>query len=327
VLRPGLLTTVQDRGRPGSQRHGVVVGGALDDFALRVANLLVGNATGAAGLEITLLGPTLRLAADHLLALGGADLNATLDGEPVPTWRAFAAAAGCTLVFRAPGSGARACLAVAGGVDVPPVLGGRGTDLRAGFGGLDGRPLRAGDTIPVGVASPAAAALRLALLRRGRRVAAWGAGRGLLPLYSPEPVLRVLPGPEHDGFTAASRAALVEASFEVSSQSDRMGYRLSGPRLELADPLELVSSPVTAGTVQVPADGQPIVLMADRQTTGGYPRIAQVITVDLALLAQAPPGSPVRFRVVRLEEAQRLWLERERSLRMFAEAVRLRMMS
>jgi antagonist of KipI len=324
VLRPGLLTTVQDGGRPGLQRHGVVVGGALDDFALRVANLLVGNAARAAGLEITLLGPALRLAADHLLALGGADLTAMLDGEPVPPWRAFAAAAGSTLSFRGPVSGARAYLAVAGGVDVPPVLGGRGTDLRAGFGGLDGRPLRAGDTVPAGTAATAAAALRAALLRGGRRVAAWGAGPGLLPRYAAEPVVRVLPGPEHDLFTAASRAALVEASFEVRPQSDRMGYRLGGPRLELADPLELVSSPVTAGTVQVPAGGQPIVLLADRQTTGGYPRIAHVVTVDLPLLAQAPPGAAVRFRAIGLAEAQRLWLERERDLRTFAEAVRLR---
>lgn len=322
VLRQGLLTTVQDLGRRGWQHAGVSVGGAMDPLALRLANLLVGNDAEAAGLELTLVGPTLALEADVLLALGGADLGATLDGRPLPRWRAVAARKGSVLAFEGAREGCRAYLALAGGVAVPEVLGGRGTDLRGHFGGLDGRPLREGDPLPLGEASPWARRVLAQLLAASEPVARWGVQAAVLPTYADAPVLRVVPGPEHARFTAASREALVSARFLVSPQSDRMGARLEGPALALEAPLELVSSPVTEGTVQVPPDGAPVVLMADRQTTGGYPRIAQVITVDLPLLAQARPGTHVRFREVTVEHAQEALLERERALRTLAEALR-----
>jgi antagonist of KipI len=324
VVRSGLLSTVQDLGRPGWQRHGVVVGGAMDTMALRIANLLVGNPQGAAAVEVTLLGPTLEFADEHLFALGGADLGAHLDREPVPPWRPCVAPAGSVLSFTGARSGCRTYLAVAGGVDVPEVLGSRGTDLRAGIGGMAGRALAAGDVLPIGARSVTVRRWITELSARARRVADWGAGRSLLVKIAAEPVIRVLRGLDYDLFTDDSRAALVDSAFRVSTQSDRMGYRLDGPRLTLHEPRELLSAPIALGTVQVPPSGQAIVLMADRQSVGGYPRIAQVITVDLPLLAQAPLGARVRFHETTLAEAQALYLVRERDLRQLEAAMRTR---
>jgi antagonist of KipI len=296
----------------------------MDAVALRIANLLVGNAQRAAGLEATLLGPTIEFQDDQLFALAGGDLGAQLNGEPIPSYRPCVASAGSVLSFTGPRAGCRANLALAGGIDVPEVLGSRSTDLRAKIGGVNGRALVTGDVLPL--CSPSATARRwLANLRaRNRRTADWGAGLSLQLRWSAEPVVRVLRGLEHDSFTDASRQALLESAFRVSAQSDRMGYRLEGPRLTLERPLELLSTPMVQGTLQVPPGGDPIVLMADRQTVGGYPRIAQVITIDLPLLAQAVPGARVRFQEVTLEEAQALYLTREHDLRQFAAAIRMR---
>ena len=324
IARPGLLTTVQDLGRRGWQRHGIVVGGAMDTAALRIANLLVGNPQRAAALEVTLLGPTLEFRDDHLFALAGGDLGAQLNGEPIPSWRPCAAATGSVLSFAGLRTGCRAYVAFAGGIDVPEVLGSCSTDLRAGIGGFEGRGLAAGDVLSIG--PPAATARRWLtdLMAHERCAADWGAGPSLLLPHSPEPVVRVLRGLEHDGFSEESRRALFESTFRVSPQSDRMGYRLEGPRLTLDRPLELLSSPVVQGTMQVPPGGNPIVLMADRQTVGGYPRIAQVITVDLSVLAQAVPGVRVRFQEVTLTEAQSLYHTYEREMRQLADAIRMR---
>jgi antagonist of KipI len=324
VARPGLLTTVQDLGRPGLQRHGVVVGGAMDTTALRIANLLVGNDQDAAALEVTLLGPTMEFEDEQLFAIGGADLGAHLDREPVPPWRPCKAATGNVLSFTGARSGCRAYIAFAGGIDVPKVLGSRGTDLRARIGGLAGRPLAAGDVIPVGAPSESARRWLSELSSRARRVADWGAGRSLFAPPLSEPVIRVLRGLDYELFDEASRAALVDTAFQVSAQSDRMGYRLDGPRLTLDRPRELLSAPIALGTVQVPPSGQPIVLMADRHSVGGYPRIAHVITADVPLLAQAALGARVRFREVSLAQAQAIYLDRERDLRQLAAAMQLR---
>ena len=324
VERAGLLTTVQDLGRNGWQRYGVVVGGAMDSAALRIANMLVGNAETVAGLEVTLLGPTLVFDHAHLFALAGADLSAHLDGEPVPLGRPCAAAAGSVLTFSGARTGCRAYFAVAGGIDVPPVLGSRSTDVRARLGGCNGSAVAAGDVLTVGQAELSAEALLRALLAQSRHVAEWGAGPSLLTRPSGEAVVRVLRGLEFNLFAEVHRTALFTASFQVSAQSDRMGYRLLGPRLTLDPPRELLSAPIAVGTVQVPPGGDAIVLMADRQSVGGYPRIAQVITVDLAVLAQAVPGTYVRFREATLAEAQSLYLERERHLRQLAAAIRMR---
>ncbi|MFD1468515.1 biotin-dependent carboxyltransferase family protein [Hymenobacter caeli] len=321
ILRPGLLTTVQDLGRPGYQHIGMVVGGAMDAPALRVANLLVGNADGAAGLEITLQGPRLRFAAGHLFALTGARLSPTLDGQPVEMNRPVWAPAGAELAFGAPVAGGRAYLAVAGGLAVAPVLGSRATYLRAGLGGLHGRALRAGDELPVG--APSAVGQRLGQALAGSRwaQARWTVGPRLCPVPRPHPVVRAVRGPEYEQFSAGSQQAFWQQPFVVTAAADRMGYRLQGPDLARLTATELLSSAVTFGTVQVPADGQAIVLLADRQTTGGYPRLAQVITADFGALAQARPGQALRFQEVSLAEAQALYLAQERAIRALPGAI------
>lgn len=325
IIRPGLLTTVQDLGRPGYQHLGVVVSGALDAVALRVANLLVGNAEGAAGLEITLLGPTLRFEADRLIALTGADLSPTLAGQPAPMHRPVAVRAGTVLSFGAARAGCRAYLAVAGGLAVPLVLGSRATYLRAALGGWRGRALRAGDELPVGKLSPTNQQLRQLIapdvLPTTWVAARWTPGPTLRPRPRPQLVIRAVRGPEHEQFSPASQQAFWREPFALTPAADRMGYRLQGPTLTRETPTELLSSAVTFGTVQVPPGGQPIVLLADAQTTGGYPRLVQVITADFSALAQAQPGQALRFQEVSLAEAQAQYLAQERRLRALRRAV------
>lgn len=327
VLKPGLLTTVQDLGRFGYQQDGLVVSGALDATALRTANLLVGNPETAAGLELTLRGPGLRFAAEALLALTGADLGATIGGQPVPLGRPVAVRAGTVLAFDKPLASGRAWLAVAGGVAVPPVLGSRATYLRAALGGLAGRALRTGDELPVG--EWPATAHQLFDLLKPTTGASWAVARWHIdqrPLVRPgTPLLvRALPGPEYAQFSPASQQAFWAEPFAVTTAADRMGARLSGPLLERVQGTELLSSAVTFGTVQVPAGGQPIVLLADSQTTGGYPRLAQVITADRGRLAQALPGTQLHFVPVTLAEAQALYLAQEQRLRALARAAYLK---
>ena len=319
ILRSGLLTTVQDLGRFGYQQDGIIVSGAADAGALRVANLLVGNDEHAAGLEITLLGPKIRFESDHLIALTGAHLSPSINGQPVGCNRAVWVAAGAELAFGAAVAGCRAYLAVAGGVAVPLVLGSRATYLRAGFGGLHGRALRAGDELPIG--EPSALSLRIQQsLPESRPAQPWTQARwtpdpALCPKLQRNPIIRALPGPEYGQFSAQSQRDFWQQPFIVTTEADRMGYRLQGPNLERLVQAELLSSAVTFGTVQVPTAGQAIVLLADHQTTGGYPRIAQVITADFSVLAQLRPGQEFRFLEVTLAEAQALYLAQERRLR------------
>jgi antagonist of KipI len=318
ILRPGLLTTVQDLGRHGYQQDGILVSGAMDAPALRVANLLVGNPETTAGLEITLLGPRIRFESDHLIALTGAHLSSTLNGQPVGLNRPVWVAAGTELAFGAPVAGSRAYLAVAGGFALAPVLGSQSTYLRAGFGGFRGRALQAGDVLPgTGITNDGqriAQSLAQRMSHSGWVQARWTPGLALCPTPRPNPVIRAIRGPEYELFSVASQRAFWQEPFTVTPQADRMGYRLHGPALAQQVETELLSSAVTFGTVQVPAGGQAIVLMADRQTTGGYPRLAQVITADLPALAQVQPGARIQFAEVSLAEAQALYLAQEQQL-------------
>lgn len=296
VRRPGPLTTVQDLGRPGHQKEGVPPGGAADPFSLRIANRLVGNPPGAAALEVTLMGLELEALGHGAAAVAGADLGARLNGRPVPPGWSFAFSPGDRLGFAGGVAGCRAYLAVAGGFTVPPLLGSRSTDLLGRFGGFGGRPLRAGDVLAAGepAVPPAEAA--------GRRVRP-----GVLPAYGPEVVARALPGPQEDWFPREALAVFFGEPFAVTPASDRMGLRLAGPPVPSVPPepgQELLSEGIPLGAVQVPGDGQPIVLLAGRQTVGGYPKPAVVISPDTCILAQARPGyTTVRFQAVTLAEA------------------------
>jgi biotin-dependent carboxylase-like uncharacterized protein len=291
IVRPGMYTTVQDLGCLGHRAVGVAVAGAADALSARLANLIVGNPEDAAGLEATLVGPEIRFTRETVVALGGAEF------EGLPAWRPVSVPAGTVLQLGAARRGCRGFLAIAGGVDVPRVLGSRSTHVRAGFGGWQGRVLRAGDRLPLAEANRAL---------RG----AWRVDPRMLPAYSSEPVVRILPGAQAAEFSAA----WPDLCFKVRPQSDRMGVRLEGPAIVRGVASDLVSSPVSPGTIQVPPDGQPIVLLADAQTIGGYPQIAQVASVDLPLVAQLRPGDTVRFRVITLAEARAALAAREQAL-------------
>ena len=325
IVAPGLFTTVQDLGRPGLRHMGLSAGGAMDAYALRIANLLTGNAEGAAGLEMTLTGAELIAEEAVLVAVCGAYMSPQVDGEEVPTWRPLWLARGARLRLGRAAIGCRGYLAVAGGITVPPALGGRGTDVRAAIGGIAGRALAARDTLPCGgvAGSPWASAWAAALAAQARTAGrSWAAPSWWVPPAAygggDAPgglVLRAMPGRESGQFSEAARSALYREQYRVAPASDRMGCRLSGPMLERETRAELLSHGVAPGVVQVPPSGQPIVLTADCQTTGGYPCIAHVASSDLPLLAQAKPGDHIRFQPVTLAEAQELDRLAELSIR------------
>ncbi|WP_027087771.1 5-oxoprolinase subunit PxpB [Cohnella panacarvi] len=330
VVKPGMLTTVQDLGRPGWQAYGVSVGGAMDAIAMRAANILVGNKEEEAGLEMTLLGPTLDVAQDLLVAISGADVEAFANGEPLPMNKPILLRSGTKLSFGRVTGGCRAYMAVAGGIDVPLEMGSRSADLRARIGGGGGLPLSTGDSLCAG--QPTALSLVLAdtLLRRvrsdGRR---WGtvpwAASLLGPKRAPERLsecrLRVLVGAEWETFGDQARRTLLDSAYRVEASSDRMGIRLSGPVLSRLSDTELRSHGVVPGTIQVPQSGQPIVLAPGCQPTGGYPKLAHVITADLPLLAQLAPGSIVRFELAKLEDAGRAREEQGRDIALLQAGV------
>lgn len=309
VVAAGLQTTVQDQGRIGWARFGVAPGGALDDGALRWANLLVGNEPLAAALEFALLGPTLVYEGPVSLvcALTGADFGAMVDAVPQRPWRSFLLRPGATLACGACQHGARGYLAVAGGIAVPVALGSRSTDPRAGIGGVEGRALRAGDRVPLAPpATPPETGLALPAAR--------------IPSYDAASVARVVLGPQDDRFTEDAIVTFLSSHYTVTREADRMGVRLDGPALRYKDKgsgvsrrsdegasgADIISEGVVTGAIQVPAHGRPIVLLAARQTTGGYAKIATVIGADLWRLGQARPGDTVRFRAIPVAEAQEL---------------------
>ena len=272
----------------------------MDPFASAVANLLVGNPRAAAVLEITLLGPALRALADIRLALCGGDLSPSVEERPVPSWKTLTLREGQMLTFGRRRTGARAYLAVTGGLAVPAVLGSRATFLRARIGGFAGRALRAGDVLE-GWPHP---------LPPGER----GLHPSDIPDYTLPAPLRVLPGP-YPAFTDEARDTFLSSAYTVSPQSDRQGYRLTGPAVARADAADILSEAMPWGGVQVPPDGSPILLMADRQTTGGYPLVGVVISADLPRAGQLAPGDAVFFEAVTLAEAHELGVRRERWLR------------
>ncbi|WBF44323.1 5-oxoprolinase subunit PxpC [Serratia rubidaea] len=294
ILRAGIYTTVQDLGRNGFRSLGISQGGALDAPALKIANLLVGNRADSAGLEITLGQFSAEFTRPGWIALTGAGCDALLDGKPLWTGWRYPVKAGQQLVLQKPKHGMRSYLAIAGGIAVPEVLGSRSTDLRTGFGGLEGRKLQDGDQLPLGESAKAP-----------------GKPFGVKQLLFNNRI-RALPGPEYQEFSTAARETFWRTPWQLSPQSNRMGYRLQGSaELTRTTAREMLSHGLQPGVVQVPHNGQPIVLMADAQTTGGYPRIACVIEADLYHLAQLRLGEPVHFIPCSLEDAQRAKKEQD----------------
>ena len=311
IAKPGLLTTIQDGGRWGLQHLGVVPCGAMDRVALALANALVGNRTDEAALEITLLGPQVLLEEDALVALCGAEFDASAGDAELPRDRPVLIPAGTGLTFRRAARGTRAYLAVAGGIGVEPLLGSRSTYLAARFGGLEGRALRAGDVLPLAPDAAQLARERYGRLsarasnRGGVQSVRWSVPALTLPEHEPI-VLHAMSGRHYDDFEAESQRAFFDASWRISPDSNRMGFRLEGPVLARPRGGEILSEPTCLGTVQVPANGAPIVLMADHQTTGGYPKIAEVAGADVPRLAQLAPGGTLRFAQCTLEQALEL---------------------
>ena len=308
VQEGGLLTTVQDLGRYGYQRYGVPVAGALDQFALRVANVLVGNQEGNAALEITLAGLRLRFLADTVIAITGADLDPRLDDEPVATWRAVAVPHGGILSFRGVRDGVRAYLAIAGGVDVPQVLGSRSTYTRSRLGGHEGRALMPGDRLSAVGGEPV------------NHLEGRDLPREQAPSYGNSHIVRVVLGPQDDAFSEVGLQTFISSTYTVTPQSDRVGFRFDGPEIEHKEGADIVSDGIPFGAVQVTGDGRPIILLADRGTTGGYTKIATVISVDLAQVAQAMPGDTMSFRSVTVEEAHQALRQQEDAIQQLKDA-------
>lgn len=307
VLSTGAVNSVQDLGRPGYLDAGVGWSGAMDGPALAAANLMIGNAANAAGIEVSLFPFRLRFLRDTAFAVTGAECTVTLGERTLPGWWAETAREGETLTLGLPLSGARACLAFRGGIDVAPVLGSRATDLKSGFGGFDGRGLIRGDRLALLQGGPASLpvggfGMDPADLRGGTRP-----GDGPI-------ALRVLPSAEYPLFTDAARRTFFATEWIVGNEANRLGYRLNGPALALTEKLELFSHGIMPGTVQVPPSGLPIVQLAEANTCGGYPKIANVIEADLWRLAQAPVGAALSFVEIDRQEAVAAIVRERRAL-------------
>ena len=358
ILTSGLMNSVQDLGRPGYLDQGIGRGGAMDRPALRIANLLVGNADGAAGIEVAIFPFRLRFLEPANFAVTGAACVASLNGKPLPPWWSGSAEAGDELRLDAPSAGSRAYVAIGGGIDVPDILGSAATDLKSVFGGLEGRALVRGDRLPIGgetgslfspagrrwpegsdegarVAlkpaekTPSSPRMRSALLPAGeKREVAAPSGTSADPHYfrdrlggtpGGEPLtLRIMPGAEFDTFTDEARAALTGTAFTVSADNNRQGMRLAGPPLALTHKLELLSHGIMPGTIQVPPSGQAVIQLAEANTCGGYPKIGHVIEADLWKLGQAPSGATMRFEIVSRDAAIAAIRDEELRLRRLA---------
>ena len=308
VLNPGLLTTVQDLGRVGYQQFGVSVSGVMDPRATALANILVGNPDGEAVLECTMMGPHLQFNQANYIAITGGDLGATLDGQPVQTYKAFKVEAGQVLKFTMPKKGCRAFVAFAGGLDIPEVMGSRSTYMKAKIGGFQGRKLEKGDEIGFRAPNPDLPNPNL---------------RSMAPEFVPraEYTVRVVLGPQDDYFTDAGIQTFLSEVYTVTAEFDRMGCRLEGAVIQHKDGGDIISDGIAFGAIQVPSAGKPIIMLGDRQTTGGYTKIANVITADFRILAQLKQGDKVRFEKVSIKAAQDALLTQRAALSHIRNAI------
>lgn len=288
VLNSGMFTTVQDLGRKDYQAYGIPLAGAMDAYAAKVANIMAGNDENEALLEFTITGGSYRFDSDMLIALTGADMNATCEGHPLKNWATHKIKKGDVVTFAFVSKGCRSYMAVAGGLDIPLVMDSASTHTRSKLGGFDGRALKKEDVLMV----KESAYDRETVLPEA-----------YLPVYESTPVIRVMPGPQDDYFTGNAFFALTEGDYMLEADSDRMGYRLSGNAIKHKDTADIISDALFRGAVQVPGNGQPIIMLSDCQTTGGYTKLCFVISADLDVLAQCKPGDKIKFAVVSEDEA------------------------
>jgi antagonist of KipI len=300
IVEPGPLTTVQDRGRFRQLRHGIPPSGPVDRRAFIIANRLVGNDETAAGLECTYMGPRFEVERPCAIAVTGAPAPVTVNKEPAPSWATIVLRAGDQVRIGAPKAGVFSYVAFAGGIDVPLVLGSRATYMKGRLGGLEGRALRSDDVLQL---RPTSSAPRMLTVDRRH-----------VPDLASEPEIRVVLGPQAERFTEDGIAALLGSAYEMLPQSDRMGARLRGPRIGHVRGHDVISDGIPLGGIQVPGDGQPIVLLVDRQSTGGYTKVATVCSIDIARLGQVKPGHRLTFRAIDVAEAHRLLREEAASL-------------
>lgn len=314
VIHAGALTTIQDLGRYGYQRYGVPIGGAMDKFALRIANLLVGDQEGEAALEATILGPKLRAMRRLRLAFTGADLSPKINGFPSPMWCCLAVKEGDMISFGAPRSGCRMYIALGGGVDVPLMMGSRSTHIQARLGGLS-RPLTQGDVIHVNVKGEEK--------DLGKFESFKPLAKEEIPIYTRSWRIRVILGPQKDYFTPRGLKTFLEEQYVITSQSDRVGYRLNGPKIEHKSGADIITDATPSGSVQIPGDGMPIILLSDCQTTGGYTKIGVVISSDQDKLGQAKPGDKINFEKITISQAHQILADMGKKIRKIKNSISL----
>lgn len=326
VLNPGLLTTIQDLGRIGYQKYGVIASGSMDTYATRLSNIMVGNKENEAVLEITLIGPSLKLEKGTLFSLTGGNLSPTINEKRIPMGRPIYVTKDCILKFGSCIKGCRSYLAVAGGFDVPKVMGSKSTYLRAEFGGFNGRALKKDDVLSIGVKS----SMSNRIIKKMEELK--GNGDFVSPIWymknfmmqNPDStVIRVFEDRQFNAISEESINKFFNSKFSVTNKSDRMGYRLSGEKIELKEKLEMISEEVSAGTIQIPPDGNPIILLADRQTAGGYPKIAHVSSVDIQKIVQLKPNDKITFKKITLKEAEQLYFQREKDIVELKKSIKL----
>lgn len=300
ILAPGVLTTVQDSGRWGYQQFGMSVAGAMDQYSFRIANILVGNDEGEATIETTFFGLELEFTADDVISITGGDLGPQINGKPAPMWESIKVKSGDKLKFTGPKSGIRAYIAFASTIDVPVIMGSKSTFLKGNLGGFEGKSLVKGDELPLG--DKKAPEEKYVL------------GKEYIPEYKKNEKIRVVLGPQDDYFTEEGIKTFFSSEYKITNEADRMGYRLDGPIIEHKDGADIISDGIVFGSVQIPGQGKPIIMMADRQTTGGYTKIGTIITEDLAKIAQMGPGNVVSFEEISIDEAEDLYIKYENKI-------------
>jgi len=317
VLNPGLLTTIQDLGRSGYQKYGVIVSGAMDTYAMRISNILVGNEENEGVLEITLIGPSLKLEKGTLFAITGGDISPTISGKKVPKGRPIYLNNDSILKFGPCKSGCRSYLAVAGGFEVLKVMESKSTYLRAEFGGFKGRALQKDDILSIGAKNSKSTKIIKKLEEIKSKsdfvCPSWYI-KNFMIQNSESTVIRVFEDRQFHKVSEEGMNKFFNSKFNIDIRSDRMGYRLSGEKIELKEKLEMISEEVSVGTIQIPPDGNPIILLADRQTAGGYPKIAHVASVDIQKIVQLKPNDKIEFKKITLREAEKLYFEREKDI-------------